>query len=126
MISEESDIKNFAIGILSEIASSDLINITVRVFTSLKKIATIPDIMTDIRILPGVAICRQASPVKKSKKGRDVVDLDVKYYASHTELAEYLPAVGKAIKKIKGIDIVRMIKVDGQDVSNLTDQKFIF
>ena len=92
------DIRQFSQLVLREVSAADLINVTVRVFTSLKKVVTIPDIMTEIRIITGVAICRQASPVKRSKKGRDVVDLDVRYYPKHMELADYLETLGRLIK----------------------------
>lgn len=122
----EEDIKRLARSVLKEITYADLVTVTVRVFTTVKKISNVPDIMTDIRILTGVAICRQSDSVKKSLQGRDVVDLDVKYYPGPADPNDYLEALGKEIKKIKGVDFVKVLKLDDQDISVFSDKQFIY
>lgn len=113
--------------ILSEITTGELINITVRVFSTLKKTVTFPDIMTDIRILPGVAIVRQISPVQRSKKGREVIDVTIRYHdAQERTPEEYMTELGRAIRHLEGVDLVKFLQIDDSDVSATVGRPLIF
>lgn len=107
--------------ILSEIkygARSDLVQIRVRIRARTTELTdpTVPDILTNIRVAPGVAVVRQVSPVVRIPGARDVLDLEIKYLPDSTTALEYIEILSLEMKKIPGIEIIKVIGVAGQPI----------
>lgn len=111
--------------------SSDLLSIEVRlrVRTADKDhpgYPIVPDIMTNIRVLPGVSIVRQTVPIKRIPGGRNVLALEIKYMPMSADLKETLVTFGKELRSIAGIEIVKIVGVGGRKIEQQDGSSLIF
>lgn len=107
---------------------ADLVDITfrLRVRVSGEKDPKVVDIMTNIRCVVGVAICRQLMPVQRIQGGRDVLQLGVKFMSSGGTLSDSLEELSREIKKIDGVDIVMVLTVGGREIRRKGGAPYIF
>tara|TARA_R110002126_G_scaffold47318_12_gene132525 strand:- start:6373 stop:6750 length:378 start_codon:yes stop_codon:yes gene_type:complete len=108
--------------------NSDLITIDVglRVRTPKKGNIQVPDIMTNLRVAPGIAIVRQTEPLTRLGESRDILKLEIKYMPVSGDLLTTIETVGKLIKKIPGVEIVKILKVGGRDVRKPNGEPFLY
>lgn len=121
-------IREFTRLVLESVSNEDLSLVSVVLLFRKGQEPDIPDVMTEIRIMPGVAIVRQTDPSMISPTGRDAVVLDIKFYSGDKEkgLLGAIQDLAKAIKRIPGIDIVRVYKINGRDTKEITDEQLMF
>ena len=80
------------------------------------KDAHVPDTLTKIRALSGITVVGQKEPVDRNEKGSTVLEVYVKFLPSSSETYSNLLNVGKLIKALPGVKIVRILTVGGRPV----------
>ena len=119
MSEEEAKIRK-SIGILLEQSNpnlrldQELIKVTCRLIMDLD--SHVPDTLTRIRVLPTVSVVGQVEPVDRGSKGNTILEVYVKFLPSSTNTLKNLRSLGKMIKGLPGIKIVRMLTVGGRGV----------
>jgi hypothetical protein len=78
--------------------------------------AHVPDTMTRIRALASVTVVGQQSPVDRTGKGNTLLDVYVKFLPASEGLYKNLMTIGKLIKSLPGVRIVRVVSVGGRPV----------
>lgn len=108
--------------------ADELINIIakLRVVVAHDDDPQIVDIMTNIRVITGVAIVRQTLPVVEIGEGRQVLYLSVKVMPSADGLHSLLEFLGKSIKAIDGVELVKFDTVDDTPVLRTSDEAYVF
>lgn len=115
--------------ILSEfLRTTDLLDIVVRLRVSVKKESDpmVNDIITNIRILPGVSIARQVSPVRHVKGGNDVLQIQIKYANSSTDMSSMMDKLGEQIRHLPGVDIAMFLTIGGREVRKDDGTPYIY
>ena len=101
---------------------SDLVNMTVRarIMIEGKEDPTVLDIMTDMRALPGIVTVRQMLPISDpvTSQGKRIIEMKVSYMPQYVEGDGKLMTVLKSIKKVKGLDMIKVVEHDNQSINN--------
>ena len=92
----------------------DLINVTMKLIMT--KVSHVPDTLTRIRVLPSVAVVGQDNPVDRSG-GTTKLEIYVKFLPTAENTHDSLQTIGKLIKGLPGIKIIKMISVGGRPVT---------
>jgi len=74
--------------------------------------ASVTDTMTIIRVLQGVAVVGQTDHSIRSKLGRTVLPISVKFLPGQGDLALNLSKLARAIKKAAKVRVVKVLTVD--------------
>ncbi|WP_438964607.1 hypothetical protein [Winogradskyella sp.] len=85
---------------------------------------TVLDIMTDMRALAGIVTVRQTRPVSEviTNSGHRIIELNVSYLPKFIKGKNKITIVGKTLKSIEGVDIIKLIEHDN-DIINLSLKK---
>jgi len=75
--------------------------------------ASVTDTMTIIRVLQGVAVVGQTDHSLRSKLGRTVLPISVKFLPGAGDLSVSLTKLARAIKKAAKVRVVKVTTVDG-------------
>jgi hypothetical protein len=77
----------------------------------------VPDTLTRIRVIKGVSVVGQGSKVERHPKGNSILVVYVKFLPD-SRLSEYenVYELSKKIKKLPGIEIVRVISINNRRV----------
>ncbi len=119
MIKEEQILRE-SIGSILEQSSpdlrldQDLMKITCRLIMSHD--AHVPDTLTRIRVLPSVSVVGQADPVERSGVADTTLDIYIKFLPSSSNTLKNLKSLGKLVKALPGVKIVRVLSVGGNSV----------
>jgi hypothetical protein len=101
---------------------SDLVNMLVRCRINIedREDPTVLDIMTDMRALPGVVTVRQTRPISDvvTSYGHRLIELNVSYIPSFIEQKDKFMTLVKSLKKVKGIDIIKVMEHDNDVINN--------
>lgn len=92
----------------------DLINVTMKLIMT--KDSHVPDTLTRIRVLPSVAVVGQDNPVDRSG-GTTKLEIYVKFLPTAENTHDSLQTVGKLIKGLPGIKIIKMLTVGGRPIT---------
>jgi hypothetical protein len=76
--------------------------------------AHVPDTLTRIRVLEKIAVVGQITQVFRRKKGKTMLDIYVKFLPSSGDTIVNLMSIINDIKKMPGIEIVKVLTVNGQ------------
>lgn len=81
--------------------------------------AHVPDTLTRIRALTTVTVVGQKSKVFRPSKagGKSYIDIYVKFLPLSMTLKSNLKQLAEKIKSLKGVQIVRVLTVDGREFS---------
>ena len=74
--------------------------------------ASVTDTMTIIRVLQGVAVVGQTDHSLRSKLGRTVLPISVKFLPAKGNITVSLEKLGNAIKKASNVRIVKIVKLN--------------
>jgi hypothetical protein len=100
---------------------SDLLNTLVRCRIKIeeREDPTVLDIMTDIRALPGIVTVRQTLKVTDvvTSYGHRLIELNVSYIPAFIEEKDKFMTVVKSLKKVEGIDMVKVIEHDDDSLN---------
>jgi hypothetical protein len=91
----------------------DLMNVTMKL--TMTKDSHVPDTLTRIRVLPSVAVVGQDEPVDRSG-GITKLEIYVKFLPTAENTYSSLQTVGKLIKGLPGIKMIKMISVGGRPI----------
>jgi hypothetical protein len=78
--------------------------------------AHVPDMMTLVRVLPSVAVVGQTDRVERSSGEGTIADIYVKFLPVPGSIYFNLVRLGKSIKALKGVKIVKVDKLGGRPV----------
>lgn len=112
---KREDIKNKIKLILLEKKSgptSRLADCDMKLF--LDRDASVTDTMTVIRVLQGVAVVGQTDHSLRSKLGRTVLPISVKFLPGSDDMTSTLNKLARAIKKAANVRVVKIIKLNDQ------------
>ena len=76
--------------------------------------ASVTDTMTIIRVLQGVAVVGQTDHSLRSKLGRTVLPISIKFLPGEGEMSSNLSKLAKAIKKAAKVRVVKIVKLNDQ------------
>ena len=76
-----------------------------------------PDLMTRIRILPGVSVVAQKDKVARFFDGDAQLQINVKFLAESEEMLKNIYFIGKKIKKLPGVKSVAVDVFDKRKVT---------
>ena len=77
----------------------------------------VPDLMTRIRILPGVAVVGQKDKVARFADGDGLLPLSIKYLPQSDEIYQSLKNISNLIKKIKGVKTVAIQTLNKRNIT---------
>lgn len=101
---------------------SDLVNMLVRCRINIedREDPTVLDIMTDMRALPAIVTVRQTRPISDvvTSYGHRLIELNVSYIPSFIENKDKFMTVVKSLKKVEGIDIIKVMEHDSDVINN--------
>lgn len=92
--------------------TSRLADCDIRLF--LNNDASVTDTMTVIRVLQGVAVVGQTDHSLRSKLGRTVLPISIKFLPGQGDMALNVSKLARAIKKVANVRVVKIIKINGQ------------
>ena len=100
---------------------NDLLNMLVRCRIKIeeREDPTVLDIMTDMRALPGIVTVRQTMPISEvvTSYGHRLIELNVSYIPSFIEDKDKFMSVVKSLKKIEGVDMVKVTEHDNDSLN---------
>ena len=76
----------------------------------------VPDTLTRIRALATVTVVGQQKPVNRTSMGNTILDVYVKFLPSSASVYKNLTSIGKLIRSLPGIRIVKVVSVGGRPV----------
>ena len=85
----------------------------------------VPDLMTRIRILPGVAVVGQKDKVARFADGDGLLPLSIKYLPQSDEIYESLKNISYLIKKLPGVKTVAVSSFNKRKIT-MKGSKLIF
>lgn len=108
--------------------AEDLVDLTItlRVRTSQASDPQIVDIMTNIRVIRGVAIVRQTMPIRRVAGARDVLQLGIKVMPYGRDVDTLVTTLGKQIKSVPGVEIVKFERVGDQQLVDPTGNPYVY
>ena len=74
--------------------------------------ASVTDVMTIVRVLQGVAVVGQTDHSLRSKLGRTVLPINIKFLPAQGNIGDSLQKLGRAIKKAANVRVVKIIKLN--------------
>ena len=77
----------------------------------------VPDLMTRIRILPGVAVVAQRDKVARFFDGDAQLTISVKYLAETDSILKNIRSLGKSIKSLPGVKSVAFDSFDKRKIT---------
>jgi len=80
--------------------------------------AHVPDTLTRIRVLPTVAVVGQREKVQRTEAQNAVLDVYVKFLPTSGSLIKNLMSLGKMIKGLPGVKIVRVLAVNNRKIQH--------
>tara|TARA_A100001391_G_scaffold74067_1_gene47906 strand:+ start:245 stop:631 length:387 start_codon:yes stop_codon:yes gene_type:complete len=120
MLKDEQKIREAVSAILEQSSpdlrlDQDLLKITCRLIMTHD--AHVPDTLTRIRVLPTVAVVGQSEPVERQGVSDTTLEIYVKFLPASSNTMKNLKSLGKLIKSLPGVKIVRVVSVAGSPVT---------
>ena len=85
----------------------------------------VPDLMTRIRILPGVAVVGQKDKVARFSDGDGLLPLSIKYLPQSDEIFKSLKDISSLLKKLPGVKTVAIVSFNKRNIT-MKGNKLIF
>lgn len=85
----------------------------------------VPDLMTRIRILPGIAIVGQKDKVARFMDGDAMLPISIKYLPTTSEIYKSVEHVAKMIKKLPGVKTISVNEFNKKRIT-LQGKRIIF
>lgn len=94
--------------------SKDLIKAGLRL--AMDENAHVPDTLTRIRVLKGVAVVGQGEKVIRKKRGRTFLDIYIKYLPGSEDPLKDLIRIIKEIKSLPGLQTIKLLTLGGREI----------
>tara|TARA_Y100000992_G_C21235303_1_gene477691 strand:- start:734 stop:1123 length:390 start_codon:yes stop_codon:yes gene_type:complete len=91
----------------------------------IEKETHVPDLMTRIRVLPGVAVVAQKDKVARFLDGDAQLMISVKFLSQSSQILKSISFLSKQIKKLPGVKTVIVHQYNKKNVS-LKGKKIVF
>jgi len=91
----------------------------------LEKDTHVPDLMTKIRILKGVAVVGQKAKVERYMDGDDLLTISIKFLPNSDEIYSNLEMLSKMIRRLPGVKSITA-QMYNKKVVTLKGKKIIF
>ncbi len=85
----------------------------------------VPDLMTRIRILPGIAVVGQKDRVARFADGDGLLPLSIKYLPQSDEIYQSLKDMASYVKKLPGVKTIAVQTFNKRNIT-LQGKKIIF
>ena len=85
----------------------------------------VPDLMTRIRILPGIAVVGQKDKVARFADGDGLLPLSIKYLPQSDEIYQSLKQMSNLVKKLPGVKTVAVQTFNKRNIT-MKGKKLIF
>jgi hypothetical protein len=85
----------------------------------------VPDLMTRIRILPGVAVVGQKNKVARFSDGDGSLMLSIKYLPQSDEIYQSLKQMSDQVKRLPGVKTVAIVSFNKRKIT-MKGRKLIF
>jgi len=85
----------------------------------------VPDLMTRIRILPGIAVVGQKDKVARFADGDGLLPLSIKYLPQSDEIYQSLREMAMLVKKLPGIKTIAVQTFNKRNIT-MKGKKLIF
>ena len=107
---------------------SDLISVVARleVRTVGDNMPTVPDILTNMRAEPGIVVVKQLGAIRRAKRGREHLDVEIKFMPEHTDAKTFLQKLGRTVKSTPGVEIVVFLTMDGHRTTQESGKPWVF
>ena len=92
-----------------------LLKSTVRLIMSYN--AHVPDTMTRIRVLSGVAVVSQTDQVTRQKAGKATLDIYIKFLPEPGPVFDSLKSILNQVKKLPGVEVIKVISLGDRKVT---------
>ena len=79
--------------------------------------AHVPDTLTRIRVLPGIAVVGQQDKVMRALTGHDRLLIYVKYLPKPGTVYSNLLSLARMVKSLPGVEIVKVQRLNGKKVT---------
>tara|TARA_B100000674_G_C37667920_1_gene835621 strand:- start:450 stop:806 length:357 start_codon:yes stop_codon:yes gene_type:complete len=77
----------------------------------------VPDLMTRIRILPGIAVVAQKDKVARFFDGDAQLQISIKFMGNSDNIMENIEVCAKSIKELPGVKVVAIDMYDKREIT---------
>ena len=85
----------------------------------------VPDLMTRIRILPGIAVVGQKDKVARFSDGDGLLPLSIKYLPQSDEIYQSLKDMSNLVKKLPSVKTIAVVSFNKRNIT-IKGKKLIF
>ena len=86
---------------------------------------SVPDILTVLRAQEGVVVVKQLGPIRRVKRGKEHVDVEIKYLPQTKDPNTFLNDLGKAIK-VEGVKFTKLLTLGGHPTTKKDGSPWLF
>lgn len=86
---------------------------------------SVPDILTVLRAQEGVVVVKQLGPIRRVKRGKEHVDVEIKYLPQTKDPNTFLNDLGKAIK-VEGVKFAKLLTLGGHPTTKKDGSPWLF
>tara|TARA_Y100001938_G_C7924418_1_gene346139 strand:+ start:145 stop:495 length:351 start_codon:yes stop_codon:yes gene_type:complete len=79
--------------------------------------AHVPDTMTRIRVLPGVAVVSQSDQVVRKKAGKATLDIYIKFLPEAGPVFDSLKKILEDVKRLPGVEVIKVLSLGDRKVT---------
>ena len=79
--------------------------------------AHVPDTMTRIRVLPGVAVVSQSDQVTRKKAGKATLDMYIKFLPEAGPVFDSIKKILENVKKLPGVEVIKVLSLGDRKVT---------
>lgn len=87
---------------------------------------SVPDILTNMRAEPGVVVVKQLGAIRRAKRGRENLDVEVKFMPETKDATQFLQDLGKSLKSTPGVEIVVLLTLGGHKTTKEDGKPWVF
>jgi len=87
---------------------------------------SVTDIMTAFRVLQGVEVVGQTDHSIRSKMGRTMIPISIKFFPESASLAEAVGIIARRMKQVPGVKIIKLTSVQERPYQNEDGTSVVF
>ena len=86
---------------------------------------SVPDILTVLRAQEGVVVIKQLGPIRRVKRGKEHVDIEIKYLPRTKDANTFLDDLGNVLK-VEGVKFVKLLTLGGHQTTKKDGKPWLF
>lgn len=86
---------------------------------------SVPDILTVLRAQEGVVVIKQLGPIRRVKRGKEHVDIEIKYLPRTKDANTFLDDLGNVLK-VEGVKFVKLLTLGGHPTTKKDGKPWLF